>query len=479
MLGLATATSSPALAEDGLPDVPVPSVPAAAEVTTAMLEDVGLPELEPMTAVDSPAPLPAVTAQPTAVEPVTEGAVAAPPPVPVVEAPVQTASVEADEPDAVPAPDAPVVEQTAPTNVNVSVRVDSAGDNGPVAQVNVAGIADELDPSRYQPEVPQYQAPIPDAPPEDDPSTPEQTAALAESSDASWNWTWTWDCGSQAPAIPIPSGTATLNWNWNWDWNCDDPQPPPGNTATQSPPQYQPGVTQYRPININISIRINSPGNDGPVVQTNVAVAVVPPVVMQTPIVQLPVALPVPAPSSGAPPGEPAAAVTATTQILAWFDAGVDELGLTLLEPECCVLQRPRGVSFAELTPQNALLPPQLPVTGPDITAPERFRASVAVTTRLTKAAETAARAERASSKPVRTLRPAPPRPKDPARAPALVRSASGFAPLNASDGRLGWLVAAVLGFAFVIAFAQSARSVAAEVRVAGEDPDPPPTRPG
>ena len=42
--------------------------------------------------------------------------------------------------------------------------------------------------------------------------------------------------------------------------------------------QYQPGVTQYRPININISIRINSPGNDGPVSQKNVAVLVTAPV---------------------------------------------------------------------------------------------------------------------------------------------------------------------------------------------------------
>ena len=33
--------------------------------------------------------------------------------------------------------------------------------------------------------------------------------------------------------------------------------------------QYQGDAVQYRPINISVSIRISSPGNDGPVVQTN------------------------------------------------------------------------------------------------------------------------------------------------------------------------------------------------------------------
>lgn len=33
--------------------------------------------------------------------------------------------------------------------------------------------------------------------------------------------------------------------------------------------QYHPGVVQYRPANVNISIRFGSPGNDGPVLQTN------------------------------------------------------------------------------------------------------------------------------------------------------------------------------------------------------------------
>ena len=51
---------------------------------------------------------------------------------------------------------------------------------------------------------------------------------------------------------------------WIWNWNC-------GENATQ----YQTGSSdQHRPVNVNVGIRIASPGNDGPVTQTNIAVAI-------------------------------------------------------------------------------------------------------------------------------------------------------------------------------------------------------------
>jgi hypothetical protein len=56
----------------------------------------------------------------------------------------------------------------------------------------------------------------------------------------------------------------------------------------------------------------------------------------------------------------------------------------------------------------------------------------------------------------------------------------SGFAPpLSASDGHSGWLFLFVAGIGIILAFADVTRSVAAEVRATGEDPDPPPDRPG
>ena len=100
-----------------------------------MLEEAGLEELGPLTAVDPSIALPAVPAQKTAAEPATAGAVAAPPPEPAADTPVEAPPAVNPEPDAPPAPD---VVQTAPTNVNISVRIDSPGDNGSVEQLNVA-----------------------------------------------------------------------------------------------------------------------------------------------------------------------------------------------------------------------------------------------------------------------------------------------------------------------------------------------------
>ena len=124
------------------------------------------------------------------------------------------------------------------------------------------------------------------------------------------------------------------------------------------------------------------------------------------------------------------------------------------------------------------LLPQPPPTDRRHVTAGERFRASVAVTVRLTKASEAAARKARPAPKPAQ-LRPASHSAAGPNREQAAVLSAAGFAPVNASDGRLGQLLLVVAAFAFAIALADASRSVAAEVRAAGEDPDPPPDSPG
>ncbi len=114
-----------------------------------------------------------------------------------------------------------------------------------------------------------------------------------------------------------------------------------------------------------------------------------------------------------------------------------------------------------------------------DITAPARFEAAVEVTLRLAKASSAAAQEARAADKPRRTVRPAPPRRAADAAGTPTLTLASGFAPSNATDGRLGYLMLALVGIGFIFAFADTTRSVAAEVRAAGEDPDPPPDRPG
>jgi hypothetical protein len=78
----------------------------------------------------------------------------------------------------------------------------------------------------------------------------------------------------------LPAEYLQQIWNWNWNWNCGGNTNGNANAGSQSSSQYQPVTSQYQPINVNISIRIASPGNDGPVVQTNLALAM--PVIVQT-----------------------------------------------------------------------------------------------------------------------------------------------------------------------------------------------------
>ncbi len=440
----------------------MPSVPDVAEVATAVLEDVGSIELQPLADVDPATLLPAVAAQMTAAEPATAGAVAAPPPAPAAEAPAEAAPELRPSPDPPPAPTA---EQTEPTNVNVSIRIDSAGDNGTVTQTNVGA---ETEP-QYQPEPPQYQEPIPStAVPEPDPALSTPTTPEPEAADGEWNWTWSWNCGDPIPELPVGSDVAMKNWTWNWDWNCGDATATQLNTANEKPPQYQPVKTQYRPVNINISIRINSPGNDGAVLQTNVGVVVRPPV--------LPALVP------GAVQSE-----IATVEVAAAVALPVEVGPVTSAAPpeessdpdDCCVLPRPRGFATAAPEADSVVLPQAPPADQRDTTARGRFRAAVAATTRIAEATYAATRAARPVRKPPRLVRPAPRRPAAPARLQVAAPSAAGLAPLNAPDGRLGYLILLVAGFAFAISLADASRSVAADVRTTGEDPDPPPDRPG
>jgi hypothetical protein len=451
-----------------MPDAPIASLPDLADVATAVLEESGLDTLDPATAVGVlPSTLPAVPAQTTAAEPVPVGAVAAPPPAPAAETPVEA------PPAAIPTPDAPpsgTVSQTAPGNVNVSVRVDSPGDDGTVEQVNAA-VAEPA--AQYQPEPTQYQEPIP-APDAQQAAPTAQPAASESAAEADGStWTWEWDCGDAAPNIAVPADVGVENWTWNWNWNCGEPDSATANSAGEKPPQYQPAVTQYRPININISIRINSPGNNGPVLQTNVAVAVTPPALPQFRVESVNRSVNQPQTASAA-----AEASTPLGALIAVFDELlVDDPEAVPAEDGCCPLREAHGPATAAPEPESMLLPEAPPAAERDLTPQGRFRASVAVTMRLARASEALARSARPAPKPAQ-LRPAP-HTSAPAHERAAALSAAGLAPLNAPDSRFGQIVFLVAAFAFAIAFADASRPVAAEVRARGEDPDPPPTRPG
>ncbi len=325
VLGAASAFASPAVAETPpapaipvLPDpqaivaaavaatqpvvtpTPVPALPAPAPVVTPTLTPVppqpeSVPPADPATAAPSVQPS-QEPVEPPAAAPALETPVEAPEPLP---------DPPAAPPEATPEPVEQAVQQVAqavqqvqPVNVNISVRFDSPGDNGAVTQINAA--LSQPMPVAAPPEV-RYQEPDPQY---HDPSAangaaaaPAAPSAPAPAPDApltpvdSWDWTWTWSCGDAIPpTIVLPSNYLQQIWNWNWNWNCGGNTNANANSGSQSSSQYQPVTSQYQPINVNISIRIASPGNDGAVTQTNLALAM--PVIVQT-AVNHPAPLPV------------------------------------------------------------------------------------------------------------------------------------------------------------------------------------------
>lgn len=231
LMGAADPTAmTAALVEPAVPDVPAVD-PAAVVAVVAETVPVSSPA-QPSEAVAAAAaePTPALEPQPTPIG-------TPPPPQPA-------------DPQPAPAPDPYIAssEELAPP---------------PSPQPE----APAEDP-QYQPEQPQYQ-PGPEPAPEAPPPAPEPAQG-------EWSWDWTWDCsaGTVPAATPaLPDGMPTT-WNWNWDWNCGLGGAPAGNIGAQNGDQYHAGISRYHPVNINVSIRVGSPGENGPVMQTNVIVAV-------------------------------------------------------------------------------------------------------------------------------------------------------------------------------------------------------------
>jgi hypothetical protein len=107
-----------------------------------------------------------------------------------------------------------------PTNIFVSLRIDSPGDNGPVTQASTTAVAAD-------------------------------TANDAGTAQDEWQ---DWDSGGRA-AQPAPQASA----------QGSETSQAAATTATATRPQ---------PTNVVVSVRVNSPGDDGPVTQSsNVAVA--------------------------------------------------------------------------------------------------------------------------------------------------------------------------------------------------------------
>ncbi len=280
---------------------------------------------------------------------------------------------------------------------------------------------------QYQPEPPQYQPPEP-------PAEPDIAPTPVEPPEDEWSWDWNWSCGDSGAPAEMPAVDADHlpdTWNWNWNWNCGANQPSTSNSETESGAQYQPVITQYHPVNVNVSIRIASPGNNGPVTQSNVVVVVQAPPVVAT--AQIPMIAPVAPPT---PPAEPmpaaapaSSAAPADAELPAEPKAAADDKA----KPNTMLASANQSISPAEASSWNARPIP-----------PRRLQPT-----------KTEAHRNRPTHRRL-TRRPMPPK-----RAPMIPVSSAGAAPLGGSDG--GGFQLALLLVPFALALVDSARRLVRE----------------
>ena len=118
--------------------------------------------------------------------------------------------------------------QVAPNNVNVSVRIFSPGDNGPVTQTNTATGADPLASAAPALGGGTNGAPAPPTPPASGGVAPGPPPPVEVGSTGGlprtwiWNWQWTSNgCGSAQS--PSKSAITKSTWTWTWAWGCAPP----------------------------------------------------------------------------------------------------------------------------------------------------------------------------------------------------------------------------------------------------------------
>lgn len=148
-----------------------------------------------------------------------------------------------------PAPPAPPqatagATQSAPTNVDLSVRVASPGADGAVTQTITATAAAQ---TQYQAPTMQYQSQTPTtstsaaAPAvEAAPTGAAAPTTAAPPSPSGWTWNWTWTCGDTTePGITHAIDTGIQGWVWNWNLQgmCGEVAPPRPNSIPLTLPQ--------------------------------------------------------------------------------------------------------------------------------------------------------------------------------------------------------------------------------------------------
>ena len=117
-----------------------------------------------------------------------------------------SAPVESTTPAVAGAAGEAAVVQAAPVNVDLSVRLASPGNDGAVTQTIAATATAAAAPTQYQPPAVQYQPPAPDPAP-----APPLAAPASEPPPSAT---------PVATSLVVPSLPTT--WTWNWTWTCGD-----------------------------------------------------------------------------------------------------------------------------------------------------------------------------------------------------------------------------------------------------------------
>jgi hypothetical protein len=158
----------------------------------------------------------AISEQYQRVQEVLDQAAAAVPDAPLAPPAAESAPALQPEPPAPPAAPEPApkadqyhsenvtVTQQQPSNVNVSIRINSPGDDGPVVQTNNAGGSVAVEQTEQVAERP--------------PAVPEPALPAGGHPPDTWEWVWTSACFGGAPR----AGAATAASGWSWRWSCDE-----------------------------------------------------------------------------------------------------------------------------------------------------------------------------------------------------------------------------------------------------------------
>jgi hypothetical protein len=193
------------------PEVPAPPAPKAPEPAPAPADPPARAE-RPEPPAEPVQDAPAAALDPSALDDIAammestvelpETPAAAGLPLPAAPAPATTTA---------PAPTAPAPAAPMPTvgNLNLSIRIFSPGNDGPVTQIVSGGGGGAQDPS-------------------------------GSAAPTTWIWNWNWDRGGGAGCDPgaVAPSTGVAGWNWNWTWTCgaDDPVPGAGSIPDMLPP---------------------------------------------------------------------------------------------------------------------------------------------------------------------------------------------------------------------------------------------------